>query len=123
MHSPRIGLTQGFVAAYMTMHNHQDYTTTIGVGIRVRAENCQVIRWIRGKWQELGPVYEIPVDRRLMLWNPPAIPPGVLAVALRTFEAEYPGTRLRYLLMMSDAQRRGMFASRVMQPGQGESAA
>lgn len=90
----------------MITQNHQDYTTNLGIGIRVRAENCQVIRKVRGSWHEFGPVYEIPIDRRLMVWTLAAIPPDVLAVALRHFEIEYPGTRLRYLLTMSDGQRR-----------------
>jgi hypothetical protein len=89
----------------------------------MRAENCQVIRKVRGAWQEIGPIYEKPVDRRLMRWTPPAIPPGVLAVALRTFEMENPGTRLRYLLTMSDGQRRGMVVNRITGSSQGESAA
>ena len=72
----------------MITQNHQDYTTNLGIGIRVRAENCQVIRKVRGSWHEFGPVYEIPVDRRLMVWTLAAIPPGVLAVALRHFEID-----------------------------------
>jgi hypothetical protein len=104
------------------MHNHQDYTTTLGVGIRLMAENCRAIRKIRNEWQEFGPV-DIPVDPRLLRLAPSGIAPGVLAVALSTFEKEYPGTRLRRLLQMSDAERLRKAANRPMDGQQGETAA
>src|SRR5215831_8204897 len=88
--------------------NYQDYTTRQGIGIRVQTDGCRVIRRIREEWREIGPLYTIPVDARLLNWTPPAIPPGVLAVALRVFELNYPGTRMRCLLTTNDGQRRGL---------------
>jgi hypothetical protein len=88
------------------MQNHQDYLPNQGIGIRVHAENCQAIRKVRQGWREIGPVYRIPIDARLLNWIPPGIPPGVVAVALRQFELQYPGTRLRCLLTMNDAHSR-----------------
>jgi hypothetical protein len=89
------------------MKNHQDYTTRKGIGIRLTAEGCRTIREIRGEWQEIGPLYKIPVEPALLNWTPPGIPPGVLAVALRVFELDYPGTRMRCLLTTNDGQQRG----------------
>ena len=88
------------------MHNHQDYSIKNGIGIRIQSESCRVIRKIKGEWKEIGPVYEIPVETRLLNWTPPDIPPGVLAVALRAYELDHPGTRLRCLLTMNAAERR-----------------
>jgi hypothetical protein len=84
----------------------QEYTTRLGVGIRIGAGKCQVIRKVKEEWQSLGPVYELPVEARLLSWAPPAIPPGVLAVALRAYESENPGTRLRSLLRIGAAAAR-----------------
>ena len=67
---------------------------------------------IKGKWTELGPVYDIPVEPRLLTWIPPSIPPGVLAVALREYELENPGTRFRLLLTMNAQQRRRLATTR-----------
>ena len=88
------------------MQNYQDYIALEQIGIRVWADNCQVIRKQRGSWREIGPVYSMPVDARLLTWKPPAIPPGVLAVALHVLEVNHPGSRLRYRLMEDDRQRR-----------------
>jgi hypothetical protein len=105
------------------MQNYQDYTTYLGVGIRLHAKNCQVIRKVRGVWQELGPIYDLPVDNRLLEWHPSTIPPGVLAVAVHVFEAEFGGTRLRRLLMMNDPQRRQILANQMLPSRRGETAA
>jgi hypothetical protein len=95
------------------MHNHQDYTIRQGVGIRITAESCQVIRRIKEQWIEIGPVYNIPVEPRLLTWSPPAIPPGVLAVALRAYELDHQGTRLRCLLTMNAAQKRRLVVTKT----------
>ena len=96
------------------MQNHQDYTLRHGIGIRIESESCRVIRIIKGEWTEIGPVYKIPVQSELLTWTPPAIPPGVLAVALRAYELDHPGTRLRHLLAMDPAQRRRLLIARPM---------
>jgi hypothetical protein len=96
------------------MTNHQDYTIRQGVGIRVEAGQCRVIRKFKNEWREIGPVYEIPVEPRFLAWTPPAIPPGVLAVALRAYELDHPGTRLRHMLTMSQEQRRRLVMTKPL---------
>ncbi len=94
--------------------NHQDYTVRQGIGIRLAEEGCRVIRKLKGRWTEIGPLYKIPVEPRLLTWTPPAIPPGVLALALEAYEHDHPGTRLRYLLTMDAEQRRRLVITRSL---------
>lgn len=78
-----------------------------GVGVRIRrSETCQVIRERNGAWIEIGPVYELPVDETLLIWTRSGIPASVLAVALRVFELDNPGSRLRTLLTAKNARQR-----------------
>ena len=69
-----------------------------GIGIRVRRESCQVIRQQKGNWIEIGPVYRLPVEENLLVWTQTGIPSSVLAVALRVYELDNPGTQLRRVL-------------------------
>ena len=81
------------------MDEVQDYTIKNGLGIRVKGgKTCQVIRMIKGAWVEIGSVYNIPVDRNVLVWTPSGIPSSVLAVALRVYELDNPGTPLRRML-------------------------
>ena len=73
-----------------------------GIGIRVRRrESCQVIRQQKGNWIEIGPVYPLPVEKNLLVWTQTGIPSSVLAVALRVYELDNPGTQLRRILTVS----------------------
>jgi|SRR5690242_2929626 len=70
-----------------------------GIGIRVRRkESCQVIRQQKDNWIEIGPVYRLPVEENLLVWTETGIPSSVLAVALRVYELDNPGTQLRRIL-------------------------
>ena len=70
-----------------------------GIGIRVqRRESCQVIRQQKGNWIEIGPVYPLPVEENVLVWTQTGIPSSVLAVALRVYELDNPGTQLRRVL-------------------------
>jgi hypothetical protein len=57
-----------------------------------------VIRFQKNAWNEIGQTYAIPVDRQLLIWTESGIPASILAVALRVYELDNPGTKLRGLL-------------------------
>lgn len=77
----------------------RDYTIKNGLGIRVLGtESCQVIRLQKGIWNEIGQKYPLPLDPGLLIWTNTGIPASILAVALRVYELDHPGTPLRRLL-------------------------
>jgi len=77
----------------------RDYTIRNGIGIRLRGnETCQVIRMQRGIWNEIGQAYVMPVEKTVLIWTETGIPASILAVALRMYELDHPGSPLRRLL-------------------------
>lgn len=77
----------------------RDYTIRNGIGIRVRGnDTCQVIRLQKGVWNEIGQSYPLPVEKTLLIWTETGIPSSILAVALRVYELDHPGSRLRRFL-------------------------
>jgi hypothetical protein len=77
----------------------RDYTIRNGIGIRLRGnETCQVIRMQRGIWNEIGQAYPMPVEKTVLIWTETGIPASILAVALRVYELDHPGSPLRRLL-------------------------
>ena len=88
------------------MDEFQDFIIKNGLGIRIRrAESCQVIRQQKGKWNEIGPVYLLPVSSDLLVWTKSGIPASVLAVALRVYELDHPDTQLRAFLTGKGGKR------------------
>ena len=76
----------------------EDYTIRNGLGIRIRGrKTCQVIRKQRNVWNEIGKVYELPVQEEDLKWRA-EIPASVLAVALRAYEMDHPTSKLRVVL-------------------------
>jgi hypothetical protein len=77
------------------MTHVQDFTIRNGVGIRiVNGQTCQVIRRLRGVWKEIGRKYELPLGSADLQWTG-GIPATVIAVALRAYELDHPGSALR----------------------------
>jgi len=77
----------------------RDYTIRNGIGIRLRGnETCQVIRMQRGIWNEIGQAYVMPVEKTVLIWTETGIPASILAVALRVYELDHPGSPLRRLM-------------------------
>jgi hypothetical protein len=83
----------------------RDYTIRNGIGIRIHGtDTCQVIRLQKGVWNEIGQAYPIPVEKTLLIWTETGIPASILAVALRVYELDHPGSPLRRLLTGSRNQ-------------------
>ena len=77
----------------------RDYTIRNGIGIRVRGrDTCQVIRLQKGAWHQIGQAYPLPVEKTLLVWTETGIPASILAVALRVYELDHPGSPLRRIL-------------------------
>ena len=95
------------------MAYQQDFTIRNGLGIRVRGQRtCQTIRKQRGVWTEIGRVYQLPVSQEDLRWSKSGTPASVLAVALRAYEFDHPGSELRDLLLTGMPQMQ--FASAAM---------
>lgn len=78
------------------MTEQQDFTIPNGLGIRVTdGQTCQVIRKQRGLWKEIGHLYDLPLSEAELHWTRNGIPVSVIAVALRAYELDNPGTDLR----------------------------
>jgi hypothetical protein len=81
------------------MSEKQDFTIHNGLGIRiVDGYTCQVIRQQRGAWKEIGRVYELPLGKEDLQFSKRGIPASVIAVALRAYELDNPGSSLRQKL-------------------------
>jgi hypothetical protein len=81
------------------MDEVQDYTIRNGLGIRIiNGRACQVIRKQKGEWIHIGREYSLPVEENMLVWTREGIPASVLAVALRVYELDHPGSRLRDIL-------------------------
>ena len=81
------------------MHPVLDFTTRKDLGIRLRGtESCRVIRLMQGVWTEIGQEYALPVEATILAWTKADIPGSILAVALRIYELDHPGTDLRSVL-------------------------
>src|SRR5581483_11855579 len=86
-----------------------------GIGIRLWGNKaCRVIRLIKGQWVEIGSVYDLPVDENTLVWTKTGIPATILAVALRVYELDNPGTPLRSLLHHKEPLRQPF---RAVKPG------
>jgi hypothetical protein len=82
------------------MSEKQDFTIPNGLGIRITGgSTCQVIRRQRGAWKEIGRTYELPLNQEDLRFGKSGIPASVLAVALRAYELNNPGTSLRQELL------------------------
>ena len=81
------------------MSEIQDFTIPNGLGIRiVDGSTGQVIRRQRGAWKEIGRRYELPLTKEDLQFSKSGIPASVMAVALRVYEMNNPGTSLRQQL-------------------------
>jgi hypothetical protein len=81
------------------MSEKQDFTIHNGLGIRiVDGYTCQVIRQQRGAWKEIGRAYELPLSQEDLQFSKRGIPASVIAVALRAYELDNPGSSLRQKL-------------------------
>ncbi len=81
------------------MNEKQDFTISNGLGIRiVDGCTCQVIRQQRGAWKEIGRIYELPLNREDLQFSKRGTPASVIAVALRAYELDNPGSSLRHEL-------------------------
>ncbi len=81
------------------MRQVREFTIRHGLGIRLYGDNaCRVIRKVKDNWVEIGEEYSLPVDPSALIWTRTGIPATVLAVALRMYELEAPGSRLRAIL-------------------------
>jgi len=88
------------------MADVRDYTIKNGLGIRVRGrEACQVIRFQKGLWIPIGAEYPLPIEGNLLVWTKLGIPASILAVALKVYELDHPGTQLRSLLTGKESRR------------------
>jgi hypothetical protein len=88
------------------MRSVSEFTTRHGLAIRFLEDGtCQVIRLSNRRWITVGPTFSTPVEPTALTWTPDGIPASVLAVALRLYEEENPGTRLRNLLTRGRAVR------------------
>jgi hypothetical protein len=77
----------------------RDFITRKELGIRIKGrQKARVIRWRDGVWAEIGQDYELPIESALLNWSAPGIPSSILAVALRIYELDNPGTELRSML-------------------------
>ena len=84
----------------------RDYTIRNGIGIRVRGRaTCRVIRLQKGVWNEIGEEYRLPVEKNILIWTETGIPASILAVALRVYELDNPGSPLRRILTGSERTR------------------
>jgi hypothetical protein len=84
----------------------EDYTIRNGLGIRISGrKTCQVIRKQKNVWNEIGRVYELPVNEDDLKWGS-EIPASVLAVALRAYEMDHPNSKLRVVLTRNVARPR-----------------
>jgi hypothetical protein len=78
------------------MRHTRDYTIPNGLGIRISDEGtCQVIRRQRGVWKTIGQSYELPLSEKDLQFGKTGIPASVIAVAVRVYEMNNPGTSLR----------------------------
>jgi hypothetical protein len=78
------------------MSEKQDFTIPNGLGIRiVDGTTCQVIRQQRGVWKEIGRTYDLPLTKEDLQFSKSGIPASVIAVALRVYELNNPGSQLR----------------------------
>ena len=78
------------------MSEKQDFTIPNGLGIRITGGNtCQVIRRQRGVWKEIGRTYQLPLQQEDLRFGKSGIPASVLAVAVRAYELNNPGSSLR----------------------------
>lgn len=99
------------------MEDVQDFIIKNGIGIRIRRkETCQVIRQQKGKWNEIGPVYPLPVSSDLLIWTKSGIPASVLAVALRVYELDYPDTQLRAMITGHPGKRAAQAINQSRKP-------
>jgi hypothetical protein len=84
------------------MTEKKDFTIPNGLGIRILdGVTCQVIRQQRGVWKEIGRTYDLPLTREDLQFSKSGIPASVIAVALRVYELNNPGSTLRQQLTMS----------------------
>jgi hypothetical protein len=84
------------------MTEKKDFTIPNGLGIRILdGVTCQVIRQQRGVWKEIGRTYDLPLTREDLQFSKSGIPASVIAVALRVYELNNPGSMLRQQLTMS----------------------
>jgi len=85
----------------------EDYTIKNGLGVRVNGrKTCQVIRKQKNEWKEIGKLYELPVDAAELAIGTVGIPASVLAVAVRAYELDHPGSKLRAMLTRRIARPR-----------------
>ncbi len=85
----------------------EDYTIKNGLGVRVSGrKTCQVIRKQKNEWKEIGKLYELPVDMAELSIGTVGIPASVLAVAVRAYELDHPGSKLRAMLTRRIARPR-----------------
>ena len=90
------------------MQHVLDFTTRKELGIRLKGrESCRVIRLLHGVWTEIGQEYPLPVDSNVLVWAKADIPSSILAVALRIYELDHPGTDLRNVLTEPAEVERG----------------
>jgi hypothetical protein len=88
------------------MSEKQDFTIHNGLGIRiVDGYTCQVIRQQRGAWKEIGRMYELPVSKEDLQFSKRGTPASVIAVALRAYELDNPGSSLRQRLTAAQLLR------------------
>ena len=88
------------------MSEKQDFTIPNGLGIRiVDGFTCQVIRQQRGAWKEIGRIYELPLNRDDLQFSKRGTPASVIAVALRAYELDNPGSDLRQQLTAGQVLR------------------
>lgn len=98
------------------MDQFRDFTVRNGIGIRLFGDrNCRVIRRIQTGWVEIGPLYSLPVEPSLLNWPKNGIPASVLAVALKFYELDHPGSLLRGVLT---ASRQGAPAAPLIGTGE-----
>ncbi len=91
----------------------RDYTIKNGLGVRVWSKSaCRVIRLQKNEWVEIGQPYALPVDPQLLKWEDSGIPASILAVAVKIYELDHPGTNLRAILTSKTSFRR----SRTVEP-------
>ena len=99
------------------MEDVQDFVIKNGIGIRINGrETCQVIRQQKGKWNEIGPVYPLPVSPDLLIWTRSGIPASVLAVALRVYELDHPETQLRAIITGKSSKRAAQANNKLKKP-------
>ncbi len=85
----------------------EDYTIKNGLGVRVNGrKTCQAIRKQKNEWTEIGKLYELPVDAAELSIGTVGIPASVLAVAVRAYELDHPGSKLRAMLTRRIARPR-----------------